>query len=87
VAEYDFKTGFMLGFFVVVVIWLWVFFSGGQQTIGVDPLNEHSWGIMFFLSPSFATGHLSILRQMELAVFPSPFRQISSVHEYTWIYK
>ena len=73
----------MLSFFVVVVIGLGVgvFFSGGQQTIGIDPLNEHNCGIIFFLSPSFATGHFSIFRQMELLVFPSPLRQISSIHK------
>jgi len=43
VAEYDFKT-VKTGFY------------GGQQTIGVDPLNEHSLGKTFFLSSSFANG-------------------------------
>jgi len=76
-----------IGFFVVEVDGLWdeivevgmvvVLFAGGQQTIGIDPLNEHSCGIIFFLSPSFATGQFSIFRQMESEDFPSPLRQIS----------
>jgi hypothetical protein len=56
-------------------------FAGGQQTIGIDPLNEHNCGLIFFLSPSFATGQFSIFRQMESGDLPLPLRQISPIHE------
>jgi len=82
VAEYVFIT---FGFLVVEVdvdgLTVRVLFSGGQHTIGTDPLNEHSCGIIFFLSPSFATGQFSMFRQMELGDFPSPLRQISPINE------
>jgi hypothetical protein len=58
-----------------------VLFSGGQQTIGVDPSNEHSCGIIFFLIPSNATGQFPIFRQMESGDFPLPLRQISPIYE------
>jgi len=82
VAEYVCST---LGFLVVEVdvdgLTVRVLFSGGQHTIGTDPLNEHSCGIIFFLSPSFATGQFSMFRQMELEVFPSPLRQMSPINK------
>jgi len=56
-------------------------FAGGQQTIGIDPLNEHNCGLIFSLSPSIATGQFLIFRQMESEDFPLPLRQISPIHE------
>jgi len=87
VAEYAALT---IGFFVVEVDGLGggmvedgmvgVLFSGGQQTIGVDPSNEHNCGIIFFLIPSIATRQFSIFRQIESGDFPLPLRQISPIH-------
>jgi len=48
VAEYVSTVGFVVGFFVMEVLEVVVgltrgiLFDGGQQTIGFDPLNEHS---------------------------------------------
>lgn len=42
----------------VVVVLEGVSGIGGQQTIAVDPLNEHIFGILLFLIPCLAAGQL-----------------------------
>lgn len=82
VAEYVFTTftGSTVDIFgVVITVALSV---GGQQTIGVDPSNEHSWGMTLFLIPCLAISQFWIRRQMWLEELLSPFRQISPLKNY-----